>query len=417
MSVGPERSLMVENGAGATMVIGIIGPDLISTREALRAWTRAVAPTVLARFAVSLRDRAREGWWSGVARPAEPDVDFLDCMGQSSGASVVILSLFDAWLRHAVVRYPDALFIGRADSDTVPNPGWLLSLASAARSFGVTHVYAGTIQWYCWDTVKFRPWGWALGPYGSRRSASRENPQHCLPKASSARCSGPFPFASGPLLIMSSALARWYGQSVLISRTVAQAITSRLNHTADDGTIGATLSVDEARARGVFLRQADPGDLDVRLWDDIFLGHALCMGGSPNVSLLEFPPGLVADVPCNGHAMGCRNGIRRFNFSADGAPLVLHRVKKSSFVGLALEHVRTASYQQQTPRNCKPLALAMDVQRRGVPLACGIDWQLCKSPFGNPERAKMSPSHLRAPSRGSARRGRESARATRHIEK
>ena len=401
--------LNVAPAPAAVAVLGVIGPDVPESRAALREWAGAVTPLVLVRFAVSLRDRAGEAWWRGAAQPAEADVDFLDCLGQGSGPGVVIFSLFDAWLRHAVARYPQARFIGRADSDTVPSPSWLLSFINEqSNRFESTHLYAGTLQWYCWDTIKYRPWGWALGPHGSRRAAMRENPEHCAPKTSNPRCSGPFPFAAGPLLLLSSTLARWYAHSAEVSSAVVQGLTARLNLTADESSrgsggsggrtggsgasasaapAGSTLSVDEARARGIFLQPADAGDLDLRLWDDIFLGHALCMGGASNVSLLELPPGLVADVPCNGGVSGCHNGIRRFNFSVQGTPLVFHRVKKRQFVGLALSYVRTSVYMPPAAERCRPLGVAMDVQRKGVPLACGADWELCRVPFGAPAKA------------------------------
>ena len=82
-------------------VIGIIGPDSPPHRQALRGWTSLVAPEVLVRFAVSLRDRAHVNpWWTGNSHAQyEPDVDFIDRLGQSAGAGVVILALFDSWLR------------------------------------------------------------------------------------------------------------------------------------------------------------------------------------------------------------------------------------------------------------------------------------------------------------------------------
>lgn len=145
-------------------VIGIIGPDSPGHREALRAWTRAVAPAVSGRFAVSLRDRALQPWWEGMTRQ-EADVDLLDCLGQRSGAGVVILSLFDTWLRFAVARFPEAAFVGRADSDAIPSPSWLLAMLTAEanrqaalRSDSDPLVYVGSMQWYNWGerTARFR---------------------------------------------------------------------------------------------------------------------------------------------------------------------------------------------------------------------------------------------------------------------
>ena len=192
-------------------VIGVIGPDSPNTRATLRLWTDAVRPAILVRFAVSIRDRAPTSWWAKAAKPAEPDVDFLDCLGQRSGGGVVIISLFDAWIRHAVAHYPQATFIGRADADAIPSPRWLLALLaaeearqaaahSAAAASGDPSppplVYAGSMQWYNWDELAYRPWGWGMTPGGARKHAMGENPAACA-GPSSARCAGPFPFAAG----------------------------------------------------------------------------------------------------------------------------------------------------------------------------------------------------------------------------
>jgi hypothetical protein len=394
----------------AYAVLGIIGPDSATHREVLRQWSRPVAPSVLVRFAVSLRDRAARPWWEANSRaPAEPDVDFLDCLGQRSGAGVVILALFDAWLRHAVARYPTATFIGRADSDAIPSPSWLLAMlegeqarqtklllraAAEARSVSPPLVYAGSFQWYHWDTLRFRPWGWGNGPRNSRIRAVGENPQMCRSN-NHPRCEGPFTFAAGPLLLLSSSLARWYVHSATAASAVAAALDSRLNRTTDggggDGTRGSSkrpASLADARARGRFLELADAGDLDVRLFDDIFLGHALCLGGAPNVTLLAFPHGLLADFPCVGGLNGCRNGLdRQFNWTATGAPLVAHRIRKPDAVPLALERLRAAPFVVPHLATCAPL------QPDHYELVWGHGWQWCTLPFrGQPKQRRSPPS-------------------------
>ena len=375
-------------------VLGVIGPDSHDRRILVRHWGSKIAPTVLVRFAVSVRDRSARPWWQGVAKASEPDIDFLDCLSQSMGQAVVILSLFDAWLRHAIVRYPDVDFIGRADDDTVPSPGWLLSVvheqsARLAEMPGRA-LYAGSVQWYNWDERHFRPLGWGAGPRGSRRSAVRENPRNCALDVSTPMCSGPFPFTTGPLLLMSASLTRWYVNSSTVSAAITQAFTARLNRTAGapdvEYGVGKPLSLERARKRGLFLRPTDAGDLDVRLFDDVFLGHALCVGGAPNVSILEFPPGLYADVPCGGGQSGCRNGLRRFNFSSPGAPLLLHHVRNAALIPIALEAVEFAPFLPQTAVHCTNYKSVS----RGTPQPCGPGWQWCKTPFADPRQARRS---------------------------
>ena len=397
-------------------VLGIIGPDDPALRDALRGWTRAVAPAVEARFAISLRDRAAAPWWQSSAASVEPDVDMLDCLGQAAGISVVILALFDAWLRYAVAHYPDAAFYGRADADAIISPRWLLSVLSEQAvllqqhgSERERHVVAGSMQWYNWDTVAHRPWGWANGPRNARTAAMNDNSTLCRPE-SSPRCSGPFPFAAGPLLLVSASLLRWYTSSADQATAVANALTSRLNRTAPTGGGGAAiaaveLSLAEAKQRGEFIQPSDAGDLDVRLFDDVFFGHALCMGGAPNVTVIAFPTGLFTDVPCRSTArralQGCRNGLDRFNWSVSGAPLLVHHVRQPQFVSMALERLAQVPFAPQVPKACAPLASmhAGALQKKRWRLACGESWRWCHTPFDKQSlaiRARPKPKHAPA---------------------
>ena len=421
------KSLQIADGQAdlpaGYAVIGIIGPDSKHHRSALRQWTALVSPVVQARFAVSLRDRAAHPWWDHAGDAVEPDVDFLDCLGQRSGAAVVIMHLFDAWLRHAVVRYPHATFIGRADSDAIPSPGWLLAMlaAEAARQAPLSSacngfkpfVYAGSFQWYNWDEEKHRPWGWGSGPWHARRRASFENPRHCLRDASTPRCSGPFPFAAGPLLLLSVPLVRWYAASAEAAAELAAALDSRINRTRDtaadaggldrdasstsSGTFTRLLSLEAARARGQFLSLAEAGDLDVRLFDDILLGRRLALGGggvggAPNVTILSFPHGVFHDFPCGaaGRIDGCRNGLRRpFNWSAQGTPLLAHRVRQPEFVSLVLEQMRKAQFVVPHTAKCAPLRLdTLHLAAFRTPWA--RSWQWCTTPFVEQKRPSAS---------------------------
>ena len=405
-------------------VLGVIGPDSVPHREALRVWTRAVAPGIVVRFAISLRDRAERPWAESAAASAESDVDFIDCLGQRSGASVVISHLFDAWIRHAVARYPYAAFIGRADSDAIPSPGWLQAVlaAEAARQTrlqqrGPAMVYMGSFQWYNWDEFAYRPWGWGMGPLNSRRRAIAENGARCQSE-STPGCAGPFPFAQGPLLLLSQALAQWYARSEFVASAVASSIDSRLNRTSDDsagsgGGGGAPLSLEAARARASFLRLSEPGDLDVRLFDDVFLGHALCVGdgggpsghggrngalrgglgsgGAPNVSVIVFPPGLLADFPCNGGESGCHRGMHRYNWTAPGAPLIAHRVRRPPYVPFALELLRSAPFKVPQTATCAP----MRPVRKEVPVSHCLSrgWEWCELPYKAAPMMKRTPTN------------------------
>ena len=381
-------------------VIGVIGPDDRAHRASLRQWTSRVAPYVHVRFAVSIRDRGTQAWWESSGKSVEADVDLLDCLGQQSGAGVVIMHLFDAWLRHAVSRYPTAAFIGRADSDAIPSPRWLIAMlaAESARQKALPladpppFVYAGSFQWYNWDEKAFRPWGWGNGPWNARRQAVRENPLHCRIDRSTSRCAGPFPFAAGPLILLSMPLAKWYTNSAEAASALSNALDSRLNLTRDatEEHSQQPLSVADARQRGRFLRLSEAGDLEVRIFDDIFLGHALSVGGAavPNMTVLSFPHGVFYDFPCGSLTSridGCRNGMTRaFNWSAPGTPLLAHRVRNPRFVSLALAHVGASSFVTPHAASCEPLRVGqLRAAMYATPWARG--WQWCTIPFGKPQ--------------------------------
>ena len=100
---------------------------------------------------------------------------------------------------------------------------------------------------------------------------------------------GPFPFVTGPLILLSTSLARWYSDSTAARYSLAAAIESRrivdgrgggsaiTTPTAQTSTASATSTSSSRRFRSP--RHA--GDIHVRLFDDVFLGYNLCLGGAP----------------------------------------------------------------------------------------------------------------------------------------
>ena len=149
------------------------------------------------------------------------------------------------------------------------------------------------------------------------------------------------------------------------------------------------LSVIAARRRGRFLRMAEAGDLDVRIFDDIFLGHALEIGSAqaPNVTVLSFPHGAFFDSPCGalGRIDGCRNGVERaFNWSLPGAPLVAHRVRNPKFVRLVLQRVGRSRFHTPQTASCAPLRVGA-LRAALYPTPWSRGWQWCTIPFGKPQ--------------------------------
>ena len=373
------------------LVLGVIGPDSFETREAHRTtWVQDVKPAVDVRFVVSLRDRSDEHWRRRAGEVVEPDVDFVDSLGQSAGPAVVILSLFDAWLRHAVARYLDVTFIGRADSDTVPSPSWLLSVLAGQVERPRRHAILGTMHWYHWDRVRFRPWGWGMGPRFARWSATRDSADLCGGVSmSSERCSGPFPFAIGPLLLLSSPLVRMYAASASTKRALVDALSSRVN-LSSSGSVGDARVGGGSSWVGSFMQPSDMGDLEVRLFDDVFLGHELCMvHRAQHVSVVAFPGGTYVDFPCKSpNPSGCMHGLELYNWTVSGAPLLAHRIRRPHYIPWAFEGVRRAPFAPQRPHKCQPINRTFDIDGSKQPgLPCGQTWEWCFSPMENSARA------------------------------
>lgn len=300
------QSMMVSSSRSLVRaVIGITGPDDTLRRSYLRAaWiagrnerrrTRQV--DVALRFAISGADIARvngvrrSSSQASVSSSHESDVVILDTadVGQTSGQAVIELALADAWYRYAVVAFPDADFIGRADFDVAVSPRWLgdvlvSSLEQQQRS-GETRQYIGRVQFYSWHTAEARPVGWG-GTIRQARLAAQE-------EAGDARGDGavvgPFPFVTGPLILLSASLARWYIGSPGTQRLLASAIDSRRITSR-----GHNLS-------HAFLTPHHAGDTRVRLFDDVFLGHTLFANGASNVTVVSFPRRAIRDAPgiCN----------------------------------------------------------------------------------------------------------------------
>ena len=271
-------------------IIGITGPnDPIRHAYLRQAWARQSSKIVI-RFVVSIEDSASN---TSVAR----DVVQLSCLGQSAGSAVVELALADAWYRYAVTAYAHESYqyIGRADTDLAMSPAWLsvvLSSAQQQQQHGEpSHQYLGRVQWFSWHREEARPVGWGGGPLQARMAAQEEFGAH---ENGTSALAGPFPFVTGPLILLSTSLARWYSDSTAARYSLAAAIESRRIVDGRGGgsaittttatTAAAQTSTASATSTSSSRRFRSPrhaGDIHVRLFDDVFLGYNICLGGAP----------------------------------------------------------------------------------------------------------------------------------------
>jgi hypothetical protein len=278
----------------AIAVIGITGPDDLARRAVIReAWSVSPPHGIVLRFAVSSRDKT-------VTDKDDADVHHLDCLGQASGLAVVEIALADAWYRFAVDAYPTVPFVGRADTDVVVAPAWLdmalrgLLATGPPNSSSSRFYYVGRVAWYHWHEREFRPMAFGFNPAHAASVARVDEP--CK-----RDCWGPFPFATGPLILLSRGLARWYAHSHTAQRALQAAIDSRRSRSDGRLTVSASEDTRAGAASEVFLKPSAGDDLHVRLFDDVFLGWAIFKGGAPNVTVLRLPLHGFTDAPapCN----------------------------------------------------------------------------------------------------------------------
>ena len=231
------------------------------------------------------------------------DVDLLN-VSAAYPQHAAAFALFHRWLVFVTVeslRFRVASFFGRADDDVVLALPWVESmLAAAAARFGEprrTHIYIGKLEWYAWDVDTFRPHGWGVTPKGVKIALTN------ICKGSSTivaqrKCSGPFPFAKGPLAILSAATARWYATSAAVQARVQAALDQRVRQAAaheqqhenqphaqqQQSHASAPAISNESSARPRMgtpppgLTRRSSRSVRHKLFDDIFVGHALCMG-------------------------------------------------------------------------------------------------------------------------------------------
>lgn len=123
-----------------------------------------------------------------------------------------VLSLA-AWLRFAASRLSLARFVAKVDDDSYLHaPDLAVMLQQVAQELPLSHVYIGSMTWYSWFSKH-----WDRCGFGWTWRGAENVGQHCRNASwASARCQGlspgcgpavgPFPFAAGYLVVLSSSL-------------------------------------------------------------------------------------------------------------------------------------------------------------------------------------------------------------------
>ena len=137
-----------------------------------------------------------------------------------------VLSLA-AWLRHATRAYASARFIAKCDDDAYINAPQLervLASVSAAEPMASGWLYLGVLKWFHWFPHIFERSGFGDSFYASLKAGegcrNKTRAEESCKHAGCGACLGPFPFASGFLILLGGRLARALSRSPLLNEDV-----------------------------------------------------------------------------------------------------------------------------------------------------------------------------------------------------
>ena len=128
-----------------------------------------------------------------------------------------VLSLV-AWLQHAVQHFPQVRLIAKCDDDAyIQAPDLEILLRNMLARTHQAYIYAGKLAWFHWHVAEFEHagFGWHFSMASTTGRACRSTTER------SRACVGPFPFATGFLMVLSIPLARELSHSHLIRQDAA----------------------------------------------------------------------------------------------------------------------------------------------------------------------------------------------------
>jgi len=210
MAIFIERAARTRARPSPLLALGILSaPEFVHRRMAVRAswlrWPEVTEGQVAARFAV--RCLGAPVWLEQVLQAETSryaDVTCLAVLHNETRVRGPVLMLA-AWLAYAPRAFPSAEFIGKCDDDSYLHIPRLLQLLHTVR--GPPLVYLGKLAWFHWLPGIFEHIG-----FGYERSLANNAGKSCRNVSSSVArqfgtCEGPFPFAAGYLIVVSTLLA------------------------------------------------------------------------------------------------------------------------------------------------------------------------------------------------------------------
>jgi hypothetical protein len=224
------------------LAIGIVSaPDYVHRRAVLRGtWMSLLrepeAADVCAAFVVRARSAPRR--LHGLLAAEEQrhgDILRVDVPWNETRKRGPVLTLA-AWLRYAAERLGSSHFVAKVDDDSyVHAPGLAQFLRShVASATPHERVYLGTLTWYSWFPNK-----WDRCGFGWTWRGSDAMGQLCRNATwAAARCVdgcgsaiGPFPFAAGYLIVLSTPLVRAIAATTALKSEVKSLVSSGTLHT------------------------------------------------------------------------------------------------------------------------------------------------------------------------------------------
>ena len=192
------------------LAVGILSaPEFVQRRMAVRAswlrWPEVTEGQVAARFAV--RCLGAPVWMEQVLQAETSRYADVACLAVPHNETRVRgpVLMLAAWLAYAPRTFPSAQFIGKCDDDSYLHIPRLLQLLRTVR--GPPLVYLGKMAWFHWLPGIFEHIG-----FGYERSLANNAGKNCRNASSIVaqqfgKCEGPFPFAAGYLIVVSTLLA------------------------------------------------------------------------------------------------------------------------------------------------------------------------------------------------------------------
>lgn len=258
-------------------------------RDTLRVtWLRELGPGLEARFVIRGAPLADAGATCGEAE-THNDIFFVNAPSDLRRENGPLLS-FVLWLRCAMLAFPRAPFVGKADDDVWVAARWVHHTLSQLSSlhWQQPYTYVGGFEQYHWRPDVDAPARWSNGV---QRESCRDRPS----EGADHWLHGPFSFAKGALFLLSRPLATrlsGQGSSRHESRYAAMPRTrsySPREH-AEAITAGDPLRCVKWSKEWFATREQNGSACQREVWaawEDVWVGYAVSRLALPSLMLVN----------------------------------------------------------------------------------------------------------------------------------